>query len=146
MKYCYEYPRAMLTTDVILISENETSTEILLIERKFDPYQNCWALPGGFIEMDENIETAARRELFEETNIEIDKLIQFRTYGDLNRDPRGRVVSVIYYAFVDSKLITPKAGDDAKNAKWFDIKSLPDLAFDHNQIINDAITTILNNE
>jgi 8-oxo-dGTP diphosphatase len=128
----------MVTVDIIFI--NIVKNKILLIERGREPYKNYWALPGGFVDMDEELEDAAYRELKEETNVDNISLSQFKTYGTLGRDPRGRTISIIYYAITEKDGITAKAGDDAAKAEWFDIKSLPKLiAFDHRDIINDFI-------
>jgi len=138
MPFTYEYPRPMVTVDIIFI--NIVKNKILLIERGREPYKNYWALPGGFVDMDEELEDAAYRELKEETNVDNISLSQFKTYGTLGRDPRGRTISIIYYAITEKDGITAKAGDDAAKAEWFDIKSLPKLiAFDHRNIINDFI-------
>ena len=102
---------------------------------------NSWALPGGFIEMDETLEESAIREMVEETGIKLDKLTQFKTYGDPGRDPRERTVSVVFYVVLDSEII-PYAGDDAADAKWFNIQLLPSLAFDHKIIVHDFISFI----
>ena len=131
--FTYPYPRPAVTVDAILIS-NQNS--VLLIERGRDPFCGKWALPGGFIDMDEELETACRRELKEETGLRVGELKQFRAYGGVNRDPRHRTISVIFYAFVESELI-PHAGDDAANAKWFLLNDLPELAFDHNLILEE---------
>ncbi len=135
MSYTYQYPRPAVTVDIILITEAE-SAEILLVQRKNDPFQDFWALPGGFLEMDEDLETAANRELQEETGIAYVELKQFKTYGAPDRDPRGRTVSVVFYAFVKSKL-QAVAMDDAKDAQWFLLDKLPELAFDHQLIIDE---------
>ena len=134
MPYTYEYPRPAVTTDAILFCHQKSDIYILLIERGRDPYKNYWALPGGFIEMDEELHEGCLRELKEETNIEHVQLEQFATFGTVGRDPRGRTISVIYWAKVDSMLET-KSGDDAAQARWFKINELPLLAFDHLKII-----------
>jgi len=135
MSYTYQYPRPAVTVDVILITEDKNQ-EILLIQRKNNPYQNLWALPGGFIEMDEDLVTAAKRELQEETGITDVEIKQFRAYGAPNRDPRGRTISVVFYAFIKSKL-QAIAMDDAKDAGWYSLSDLPELAFDHQLIIDE---------
>ncbi|TLX74091.1 NUDIX hydrolase [Labilibacter sediminis] len=135
MSFSYEYPRPAVTVDVILITK-EVSPKVLLIQRKFDPYKDNWAFPGGFLDMDEDLHVAAMRELEEETSIKNITLTQFKTYGAVERDPRGRTVSVVYYAFIDEQL-KATAMDDAKNAEWFDLKQMPRLAFDHQTIIDD---------
>ncbi|MCW3785695.1 NUDIX hydrolase [Plebeiibacterium sediminum] len=141
MSYNYEYPRPAVTVDVILVTE-DSIPEILLIQRKNNPYQNLWALPGGFLDMDEDLETAAKRELQEETSVDGVEIKQFKSYGAPDRDPRGRTVSVVYYAFVKEK---PKAVamDDAKDASWFKISNLPELAFDHQLILEEFKKEIL---
>ncbi len=135
MNYTYKYPRPAVTTDVILTAGKQKATHLLLIERKNEPYKGLWALPGGFIEMDEDLEDACLRELKEETGIEGIKIQQFCSVGTPGRDPRGRTITIVYMGHIE-KMITPVAGDDAKNAKWFEIGKLPELAFDHLEIIN----------
>lgn len=135
--YCYDYPRLMLTVDIALINKKSNEVLILLIKRANEPYKDLWALPGGFVDMDETLIDAAKRELFEETGIAETDLKQFYTYGDLNRDPRGRTVSVVYYAFVNQNNTNAVAGDDAAETNWFSLKKLPQLAFDHQKIINE---------
>ena len=134
MSYTYEYPRPAVTTDTILIFRTNNLSYILLIERKYDPFCEYWALPGGFVEMDEDLETACARELKEETGISGIKLTQFHTFGEVNRDPRGRTISVVYWSVID-QIIEPEGGDDAAQAKWFPLNNLPLLAFDHKKII-----------
>jgi 8-oxo-dGTP diphosphatase len=129
--YSYSYPRPAVTVDAILFSKQNS---VLLIERGRDPYKGKWALPGGFVDMDEELENACLRELREETGIQVKKLTQIRTYGTVGRDPRGRTISVVYYAVVEKEL-EASAGDDAAKAHWFPINQLPDMAFDHRQII-----------
>ena len=121
-----------LTVDSMIIVDHE----ILLIQRGNDPYKGQWALPGGFVEEEEKVLTAAARELQEETGISGVKLKQFATYGDPGRDPRGRVVCVVHWAKLKTK---PKtiAGDDAAAARWFSLDDLPELAFDHAKILQD---------
>ena len=135
MSYTYEYPRPAVTTDTILIFRTNNLSYILLIERKYDPFCGYWALPGGFVEMDEDLETACARELKEETGISGIKLTQFHTFGEVNRDPRGRTISVVYWSVID-QIIEPEGGDDAAQAKWFALNNLPPLAFDHKKIID----------
>ncbi len=139
MSYTYQYPRPALTVDILLFSKKEDIVKVLLIQRNNDPFRNKWAFPGGFIEMDEPLETSPYRELAEETGVKDVKLTQLHTFGQLGRDPRGRTISVVYYAFVDDAGIHPKAGDDAGKAKWFCLSDLPELAFDHDEILNYAI-------
>jgi len=140
MSFTYKYPRPALTVDVILFLKKKDEFFVLLIERKNDPFKGEWAFPGGFVEMDEELEQAALRELEEETGVCNVSITQFATYGTLGRDPRGRTVSVIYSSEVspsfEDKIV---AGDDAAKVKWFSIKSRPKLAFDHAEILNDFL-------
>lgn len=137
--YTYNYPRPAVTTDAILISPAKT---VLLIERGREPYKGTWALPGGFIDMDEELEVACLRELEEETGIKLDGLKQFKTFGGVNRDPRHRTISIIFYCFTEAEIQTT-AGDDAAKAEWFPIDELPELAFDHGQILEEFIKEVL---
>lgn len=134
--YTYKYPRAALTTDAIVFVKEEKEIFVLLIERGHEPFKTKWALPGGFIEMDETLEKACKRELQEETGLIVDKMYQFKTYDAIDRDPRHRTISVIYYTELDKKQQV-KGGDDAARADWFPVSNLPELAFDHEQILND---------
>ena len=137
--HTYKYPRPSVTVDAILIS-NQNS--ILLIQRSGDPFKGKWALPGGFIELDESLETACHRELEEETGLKVKELTQFKAYGAVDRDPRGRTISVVFYSFQEEETV-PVAGDDAANAQWFSLNQLPELAFDHQQIIDEFKTEVL---
>ena len=138
MTYNYAYPRPALTVDCVVFGYDAKSRElkVLLIQRKNEPFQNHWALPGGFVDIDETLETAATRELKEETGAENIFLEQLYTFGSPKRDPRGRVISVAYYALISPDSIQTKAADDAKAVAWFDTKKLPALAFDHQEILN----------
>jgi len=142
MIYTYAYPHPSVTVDMIIIRLIKNADHILLIERKNEPFKDQWALPGGFIDIDEEIEAAAFRELEEETAITDIKLNQFRTYGKPGRDPRGRTISVIYTGVLENLNQEIKAGDDAKNLNWFPLKNLPPLAFDHTVIINDFMKSM----
>lgn len=123
-------------------SKNE-GVSVLLIQRKYPPFKNSWAIPGGFVLTNESLEDAVRRELQEETGIEVNYLEQLYTFGDPKRDPRQRVISVAYVALVKSAQFQQlKASTDAENAQWFNIKSLPPLAFDHKQILHTAIERV----
>jgi len=132
--YNYNYPRAALTVDALVYTKEENSFSVLLIERGREPFKNKWALPGGFIEMDETLEIACKRELFEETGLKVERVTQFKTYDAIDRDPRHRTISVIYYTELDNKQLV-KGGDDASRAEWFPVSDLPELAFDHKQIL-----------
>lgn len=135
MKY---QPHIFVTVDVVVTRRYEGEIQILLIQRKNEPFQNYWALPGGFVDKNEHIEAAAKRELLEETNIQLFQVKQIGAFGDPNRDPRHHTLSVAYYGEVDA-LAEAKAQDDAKSVQWFSLNELPALAFDHNDIIREAI-------
>lgn len=160
-----KYERPSVTTDIIVLttSKNYRFLRVLLIKRKNYPFKDQWAIPGGFVNMDEDLETAARRELKEETNVDCAYLEQLYTFGDVGRDPRTRVISVAYLAMVNHKLISmPEANDDAAEAQWFTINiagehadlytltnvetqeqlKLSELAFDHGKILKTAIERI----
>lgn len=137
-EYTYKYPRPALTADCVIFGFDGAKLRILLIERGLQPYKGYWALPGGFMQMDETIEECAARELQEETGVSNVWLEQFHTFSSQFRDPRGRVVTVAFIALVrpdDYKLV---AADDAANAMWFDTAMLPPLAFDHKEIVSMA--------
>lgn len=142
-KFCYEYPRPALGTDILLFSKEKEETFVLLIERGNDPFIGFWAFPGGFVEEGESCEDAAARELQEETNLKVENLYQLGTFSNPNRDPRGWIVSVAFYNFVNRDQLTPKAGDDAKSLQWFPITNLPKLAFDHQEILNKALDLLV---
>lgn len=134
--YSYKYPRAALTVDAIVYFVENGITKVLLIERGSEPFKNKWALPGGFIEMDETLEQACIRELEEETGLKIKKMMQFRTFDAINRDPRHRTISVVFSAEIDKEKQVA-GSDDASNAAWVSVNELPELAFDHAQILED---------
>ena len=134
--YSYKYPRAALTVDAIVFVKQENSTFILLIERGNEPFKKMWALPGGFIEMDETLEQACIRELEEETGLMVEKMSQFKSYDAIDRDPRHRTISVIHSVELKEKQPV-KGGDDAAHAEWFSISNLPQLGFDHRQILEE---------
>lgn len=136
MAYTYEYPRPAVTADCVVITK-ETVPQVLLVERGNEPYKGCWALPGGFLEMNETTDQCAIRELKEETGLDVQEVWQIGAYSKVDRDPRGRNVCVAYLAIID----VPKAVtglDDAAKAQWFPIDALPPLAFDHEDIMRDA--------
>ena len=137
MSYTYKYPRPALTADVVVITKEETP-RVLLIERGGEPFKGCWAFPGGFMEMDETTEQCAMRELQEETGLSITTLHLIGAYSKVDRDPRGRTITVAYLTIVDTA-IEATAQDDAAKAEWFPIDNLPPLAFDHADIMKDAI-------
>lgn len=131
-------PKIFVTVDVVLFRKINNNYEILLIQRLNDPFKDYWALPGGFVDENEDLETAAKRELFEETDIQLFQVKQLKAYGNPNRDPRHHTISVAFIGEIDS-LAEAKAKDDAKLVQWFSINELPVLAFDHSEIIRDAI-------
>jgi 8-oxo-dGTP diphosphatase len=134
-KYIYDYPRPMLTADCMVINDRN---EILLVQRGNEPFKGCWALPGGFMEMDETLEHAAVRELEEETGLKVEeKSIRLvGVYSTLGRDPRGRTVTAAFAMHVGSA--NAVAGDDAAEVRWWPLGELPPLAFDHAQIVSDG--------
>lgn len=134
MSFTYRHARPALTVDCVVFGLDQRDLKVLLIERAQEPFVGQWALPGGFVRIDETVEQAARRELQEETGLDQVYLEQLYTFGDLDRDPRERVVSVAYYALVrlaDNKAL---ASTDARQAQWFELSSMPRLAFDHDRI------------
>lgn len=134
-KVTYDFPRPALTVDVV-IATRERSPRVLLIKRKHSPYRNKWALPGGFVDEGERLSEAAIRETYEETNVLLTELELLHAAGDPGRDPRGWVVSIVYLARIDDT--AARAGDDAREAKWFRLDKLPPLAFDHAEILSRA--------
>lgn len=137
------YPQNIkVTVDALVFSFQHDILHILLIQRKSDPFKGMWAFPGGFVEDDEPLVVAARRELEEETGIKVSSLYQFHTFGKPDRDPRGRTISVAYLTLVDHYSFRPEADTDAKQVQWFPINALPPLAFDHDHIINRALAEL----
>jgi len=134
-----DYPRPSVTTDVIVFTLREKVLQILLIRRRNPPFQGMWAIPGGFVDIDESLENAALRELEEETGVRDVYLEQLYTFGDPGRDPRGRTITVAYFALVPATTIHLHAGDDATEAHWWSIHTLPPLAFDHADILTYAL-------
>ncbi len=144
-----EFKKASLTSDIIIVYRDKKTRkyEILLIKRKGEPFKDSWAIPGGFVDLinDETFEQAAYRELKEETDLEIKNLRFFKVYDAPKRDPRDRVVSCVYYAWTDDPKMKEKAKakDDAKELAWFNFKKLPELAFDHANILKNFYDTIV---
>lgn len=142
MTYTYQYPRAALTADIVVYGFDGFQLHILLIERGVAPYKGYWALPGGFMNMDETIEQCAARELSEETGLTGAYLRQFGVFSSVDRDPRERVVTVAFLGLVSKSMYRLTAGDDAAKAEWFAIDKLPKLAFDHDAIVERARTCL----
>ena len=135
-RFCYPYPHAAITADCIVFGYDPNKTlRVLLVKRRNEPYKDCWAFPGGFMEIDEDLETCARREVMEETGMALGEVFQFRSYSAVDRDPRELVITVVHFAF--EALAEVKGSDDAAEARWFDIDNLPKLAFDHRTIIHE---------
>ncbi len=137
MEYTYKYPRPAVTADCVVMTK-EAVPQVLLIERGADPYKGDWAFPGGFMNMDETTEQCAIRELEEETGMKVSNLHQIGAYSKVDRDPRGRTITVAYLVIVNHP-ISVTGQDDAAKAEWFPIDALPSLAFDHEEIMQDAI-------
>ena len=138
MTYAYEYPRAALTVDCVVFGLDENDLKVLLIQRKLVPFQHAWALPGGFVRVDETLDQAAQRELQEEAGVTEVYLEQLYTFGDLDRDPRERIVTVAYYALAKLSDHRIRAATDAMGVGWFSLDDLPKLAFDHVEIVTRA--------
>ncbi len=136
-KYTYDYPRPSVTVDMIVTRNVNAGLEILLIQRLNPPFRDRWALPGGFVDIDETLEHAAARELAEETGLTDVELKQLKAYSEPGRDPRGHTISVVFRGQVNNNA-KAVAGDDAKKVNWFNINKLPLLAFDHDEIVGEA--------
>lgn len=136
--FTYKYPHPAVTTDCVVFGVDGDQLNILLIERGDEPYKGCWAFPGGFMNIDETAEQGAMRELYEETGLVIKNLKQIGAYTAVNRDPRERVITIAFYT--TTKKSDVKGSDDAAQAQWFPIDQVPPLAFDHDQILRDALT------
>ena len=139
-KYTYDYPHPAVATDCVVFGFDGHDLKILLIERGIEPFKGAWALPGGFLRMDETAEQCAIRELSEETGLNLNYLKQLGTFSDVNRDPRERVISIAFYAL--ARKTDVQGGDDAAQAKWFGINDVPRLAFDHDYILHKALEKI----
>lgn len=144
MPYTYEHPRAALTVDCVLFGFDEGELKVLLIQRGVQPFKGQWALPGGFVRLNETLDDAARRELQEETGLKNVYLEQLYTFGAVDRDPRERIVSVAYYALVKSAEHVAVGASDASDAQWHPVANLPKLAFDHREILKVALERLRN--
>jgi 8-oxo-dGTP diphosphatase len=141
-QYCYDYPRPAVTVDVVILTVAYDDLKVLLIRRRQEPFRGAWALPGGFVDMDEDLEAAARRELAEETgvtDVPAGQLEQLGAFGDPRRDPRGRTISVAYFVLLAAAALDPRAADDAAEVGWFSVFAPPPLAFDHGLILQTAL-------
>lgn len=140
--YTYKYPHPAVTADCVVFGFDGTELKVLLIERESEPYKGLWALPGGFMNIDETAEQCARRELKEETELNIEQLEQLHTFTDVNRDPRERVISIAFWAV--TRIADVRGSDDAVRAQWFALDELPPLAFDHERILRMGISAMQN--
>lgn len=138
--YTYDYPRPAVTADCVVFSNDSDGLSVLLIERANEPFKGCWAFPGGFMDMEENAEDCARRELKEETGLQLEHMEQIGVFTDVDRDPRGRTVSIAYSALVEKRPVI--GADDAAQARWFPISEIPALAFDHEKILRAALDVL----
>jgi 8-oxo-dGTP diphosphatase len=139
-KYIYDWPRPMAAADATVFGFFAGKAKLLLVNRKNEPFKGKWALPGGFVNIDEELDDAVARELAEETGLAGVPLEQIHTFGNVGRDPRGRVITVVFMGIETKGRNKLKAGDDAAEARWFNIENLPkDLAFDHNEVVRFAI-------
>lgn len=134
-----DFPQPSVTVDIVIFTIHQGELKVLLVKRDLAPFKSLWALPGGFVREDESLDDAAKRELLEETGVSSVYLEQLYTFGETNRDPRGRVITVSYMAFVNSDNIKLAAATDALSAQWFSVSKLPKLAFDHQDILNYGI-------
>lgn len=143
MSYTYDYPRPAVTTDAVIFNiKSDDTLNILLIQRKNEPFRGSWALPGGFIEPEETLEQCVAREVAEETGLESIKFYPLTPFSDPDRDPRHRTISFAYWGFCKKNpKLTPAS--DAINARWFPVKDLPEVAFDHEKIIKKALERAL---
>ena len=134
-----DHAKVLLTADIVIFSIRQSDLQVLLVKRKYPPFSGSWALPGGFVAEQESIDDAARRELQEETGVKDVYLEQLYSFGEPKRDPRGRVITVAYFAVIDSETVKLSAATDAEDASWYSVYHLPPLAFDHKRIIDYAL-------
>ena len=139
-EFTYSYPRPSVTTDCVIFGYDGKDLKLLLVERGIPPFKGMWALPGGYLQMDEEAIDGAKRELFEETGLRDAYIEQFRTFSAVDRDPRGRVITIAHLALV--RISEVKGGDDAAKAQWFPLKDVPQLAFDHDMILREAMKAL----
>jgi 8-oxo-dGTP diphosphatase len=142
-KYIYDWPRPTVSVDAVVFTLSGKKAKVLLINRRDEPFKGQWVLPGGFVDIDEELENAVVRELEEETGLADVPLEQMRAFGKCGRDPRGRQITIVFMGIATEGQNKIKAGDDASEARWFDIEKLPkDMGFDHNEIVKFAIEKI----
>jgi len=135
----HKFKKPSVTTDIIIFTIQDDNLKILLVKRDIRPFKNQWALPGGFVRINESLEQTAKRELEEETGVKDVYLEQLYTFGNPKRDPRGRIISIAYIALINSENIKLKATTDVSDAQWFSIEKIPELAFDHNKILDYSL-------
>ena len=136
---CLQNAKPSVTADIVIFTVKDGELKILLVKRSLEPFKNKWALPGGFVRLDESLEGAAKRELREETGVKDVYLEQLYTFGDPKRDIRGRVITVAYMALINSEDVKLRAQTDVSEAKWFSVKKIPSLAFDHKIILDYSL-------
>ena len=139
MGFTYNFPRPAVTTDTLVFRWGDHCIEVLLIKRKKEPYLGFWALPGGFLEIEETPEDGAMRELREETGLDIEVLKEVGTFGEIDRDPRGRTITIAFYTFINQTGPMPVAKSDAVEIGWTSVKELPEMAFDHKEILQEGL-------
>jgi 8-oxo-dGTP diphosphatase len=142
MPYSYDYPRPCVTVDAVVFRKHAGKWEVLLVQRRFPPYQGQWAFPGGFVDMEETLEEAVDRELEEETGLKGIVLSQLKAFSAVHRDPRARVIGIAFYGIAEGNQTEVQGGDDAKEARWFPLDDMPALAFDHGEIFQAAFEKI----
>lgn len=135
----HQFDKPSVTVDVVIFTIKDQDLQVLLVKRNIEPFKNKWALPGGFVRIDESLEAAAKRELEEETGVKNIYLEQLYTFGEPKRDPRGRVITVSYLALINSREIELKASTDVSDAQWVSVSNTPALAFDHKRILEYAL-------
>jgi 8-oxo-dGTP diphosphatase len=131
--------KPLVTVDIVIFTIKNNDLKVLLVKRGVEPFKNQWALPGGFIKIEESLEKAAKRELKEETGVDDVYLEQLYTFGNPKRDPRGRVITIAYMALMNSENVILKASTDVLDTKWFSIEEIPSLAFDHKKILDYSL-------
>jgi 8-oxo-dGTP diphosphatase len=140
--FCYDYPRPAVAADIVILSLREGALQVLLVRRGGEPFRGRWALPGGFLQENEDLDACARRETEEETGVRPGRILQFANFSQPDRDPRGRVISVAYLALLRAEDVRLKAGTDAAEAAWRSLGGTQDLAFDHDAILGAALARL----